>query len=74
MRIVDLGWSRRADHETAVAACTQRLVIPELIRLLAAEDGVEVPEPLKYKKASMWALSFDGTRLCGAEYFPPPEV
>jgi 8-oxo-dGTP diphosphatase len=65
----DLG-----DHETAVAACTQRLVIPELIRRLAAEDGVDVPEPLAYKKASTWALSFDGRRLCGAEYFPPPEV
>jgi 8-oxo-dGTP pyrophosphatase MutT (NUDIX family)/phosphohistidine phosphatase SixA len=58
----------------AVAACSQRQVIPELVVRLAAEDGVELPEPSRAKKGSVWALSFDATRLCGAEYFPPPKL
>jgi len=49
-------------------------VIPELVRVLAEQDGVELSEPLKYKKASVWALSFDAEKLVGAEYFPPPEL
>ena len=62
------------DQQHAVAACSQREVIPDIVRRLAKEDGVELPKSLKYKKASFWALSFDGGRLCGAEYFPPPSV
>ena len=65
---------RLGDHQDAVAACTQREVIPGLVERLAGEDGLAVPEPLKYKKGSVWALSFDGERLVGAEYFPPPDV
>jgi hypothetical protein len=49
-------------------------VIPDIVRRLAGEDGVELPETLKYKKASFWALSFDGPKLYGVEYFPPPDV
>jgi 8-oxo-dGTP diphosphatase len=63
---------RLGDHDEAVAACSQRQVIPDLIRMLADEDGVELPDPFKYKKASVWALSFDGEKLVGTEYFPPP--
>jgi 8-oxo-dGTP diphosphatase len=58
----------------AVAACSQRAVIPELLRLLAAEDGVELPDSPRAKKGSFWALSFDGPKLYGAEYFPPPPI
>jgi 8-oxo-dGTP diphosphatase len=58
----------------AVAACSQREVIPELVQRLAEADGVELPEPFRAKKGSVWALSFDAERLCGAEYFPPPEL
>jgi 8-oxo-(d)GTP phosphatase len=62
------------DHGEAVAVCSQREVIPEVVRRLADSDGVAVSEPDKYKKASVWALSFDGRRLAGAEYFPPPNL
>jgi 8-oxo-dGTP diphosphatase len=62
------------DHDDAVAACSQRQVIPALIEMLAEQDEVELPDPFKYKKASVWALSFDGEKLVGAEYFPPPRL
>ena len=62
------------DHEEAVAACSQREVIPDLVKRLAADDGVELPQPFKYKKAGVWALSFDGQQLCAVEYFPPPKL
>lgn len=57
----------------SVAACSQRQVMPDLLERLAAEDGVELPR-VRSKKGSVWALSFDGRRLCGAEYFPPPRL
>jgi 8-oxo-dGTP diphosphatase len=62
------------DHDEAVAVCSQRVVIPDLMKRLAEEDGVELPDPFKYKKGSVWALSFEGPKLVGAEYFPPPPV
>jgi 8-oxo-dGTP pyrophosphatase MutT (NUDIX family)/phosphohistidine phosphatase SixA len=65
---------RLGDHDEAVAACTQRLVLPDLMRRLGEEDGVELPEPFKNKKACVWALSFEGPKLVAAEYFPPPPV
>jgi 8-oxo-dGTP pyrophosphatase MutT (NUDIX family)/phosphohistidine phosphatase SixA len=63
-----------AEHQEAVAACSQQVVIPDIVRRLAEEDGAELPDPLKDKKASFWALSFDGPKLYGVEYFPPPDV
>lgn len=57
----------------SVAVCSQRRVVPPLIDQLAAEDGVDVPH-IRSKKGSAWALSFDGRRLCGAEYLPPPRL
>ncbi len=65
---------RLGDDGQAVAACSQREVIPRLVAFLAGEDGLELPEPFRAKKASVWALSFDGDRLVGTEYFPPPNV
>ena len=65
---------RLGDHDEAVAACTQRLVLPDLMRRLSEEDGVELPEPFKNKKGCVWALSFEGPKLVAAEYFPPPPV
>jgi 8-oxo-dGTP diphosphatase len=55
-------------------ACSQGDVIPELVARLAAEDGVEVEEPLRIKKAGVWALSFDDHRLCAADRFRPPKI
>lgn len=60
--------------DTATVACTQGDVIPDLMGRLAAEDHIDLPEPLLYKKGSTWVLSFDGDRLFGADYIPPPEV
>ncbi len=67
--IRDLG-----DHEQAVAVCSQRVVVPEMVERLAKEGGVELPDPQRSKKASVWALSFDDGKLVAAEYFPPPDV
>jgi 8-oxo-(d)GTP phosphatase len=66
---------RRLGREgDAATICSQREVIPALVGKLAAEDGVSLPEPFRAKKASVWALSFEGRRLIGAQYFPPPKV
>jgi 8-oxo-(d)GTP phosphatase len=51
--------------------CSQGDVIPDLLERLAAEDNVDLPDPLPKKKGSTWALIFDGPRLFSAEYFPP---
>lgn len=59
---------------TAVVISSQGDVIPDLITRLEAEDHVDLPDPIPCKKASVWALSFDGNRLFSAEYFPPPKV
>jgi 8-oxo-dGTP diphosphatase len=57
----------------SVAVCSQRMVVPPLLERLVAEDEIEVPH-LRSKKGSVWALSFDGRRLCEVEYFPPPQL
>lgn len=65
---------RRLGHDgESVAACSQRKVVPQLVERLAAEDGVELPHA-RSKKGSVWALNFDGRRLCDAQYFPPPRL
>jgi 8-oxo-dGTP pyrophosphatase MutT (NUDIX family)/phosphohistidine phosphatase SixA len=61
------------DDDESVAVCSQRRVVPHLIERLAAEDAVDLPHA-RCKKGSVWALSFDGRHLCGAEYFPPPPL
>jgi 8-oxo-dGTP diphosphatase len=58
----------------ATAVCGQREVIPALVRRLADQDGVQLPDPFRARKASVWALSFDGPKLCGAHYFSPPAL
>ena len=57
-----------------VAVCSQRATVSEIVARLAKEDGVELPDPMRDKKASVWALSFDDGRLVAAEYFRPPDV
>ena len=61
----------RRGKARATAVCSQREVIPELIERLATEDEVELPEPFEAKKGSVWALSFDGERLCDLDYLAP---
>lgn len=58
----------------AAVVCSQGDVIPGLLARLAADDGIELPDPIPCKKASVWALTFDGERLFSAEYFPPPSI
>jgi 8-oxo-dGTP diphosphatase len=60
--------------DAATIVCSQGDVIPDLLRRLAAEDHVDLPEPLASKKGSTWVLSFDGDRLFGADYIPPPVI
>jgi 8-oxo-dGTP pyrophosphatase MutT (NUDIX family)/phosphohistidine phosphatase SixA len=65
---------RTVQKVRAAALCSQRDVIPQLVARIARDDGVELPETFEAKKASVWALSFDGERLCGLHYFAPPKV
>jgi 8-oxo-dGTP pyrophosphatase MutT (NUDIX family)/phosphohistidine phosphatase SixA len=60
--------------DAATIVCTQGDVIPDLLARLSELDHVDLPEPLPYKKGSTWALSFDGDRLFGADYIPPPPI
>jgi 8-oxo-dGTP pyrophosphatase MutT (NUDIX family)/phosphohistidine phosphatase SixA len=60
--------------DAAAVACTQGDVIPDLLHRLAEADHVDLPDPLVYKKGSTWVLSFDGDRLFGADYIPPPRI
>ncbi len=62
-----------ASGDTTVI-CSQGDVIPGLLEALIKEDDVDLKSSMPTKKASVWALSFDGDRLFGAEYFPPPPV
>jgi 8-oxo-dGTP diphosphatase len=65
---------RLSKRVRAAAICTQREVIPSLLERLAAKDGVRLPDDFEAKKASVWALSFDGQRLCNAHYLAPPKT
>src|SRR5207244_683462 len=61
----------------AVVACTQRVVIPELVGRLAADEEVELEgsgDNLSVRKGGVWALSFYDGNLVGAEAFPPPKT
>jgi 8-oxo-(d)GTP phosphatase len=60
--------------DAATVVCSQGDVIPDMLERLASEDHVDLPDDVPYKKASTWVLSFDGYRLFGAEYVPPPKV
>lgn len=59
---------------TTTVVCTQGDVIPELVTTLADRDQVDVPDPLPSRKASIWALNFDGPNVFSAEYFAPPRI
>jgi 8-oxo-(d)GTP phosphatase len=59
----------------AAVACSQRGVVPELVRRLAEQDQVELEdEELGLKKGGVWALSFYDHKLLQAERFPPPKA
>ena len=70
---VDLLRSSGSENVGSVV-CSQGGVVPDLLSRLAAQDGVDLPDELAYKKGSVWALTFDGPALVAAEYFPPPDL
>jgi 8-oxo-dGTP pyrophosphatase MutT (NUDIX family) len=60
-----------AEHDAIV--CSQGEVIPDLVRRLAAADGLPFDGPVLAPKASTWALSLDlGGRLVSLEHFGAP--
>lgn len=65
---------RLGGTHSATVVCSQGDVIPSLLTRLADEDHVDLPDPLPYKKAATWVLSFDGDRLFSADYQPPPRI
>ena len=59
--------------ERDAVACSQGEVIPDLVATLAVEDHVPLGIPVRARKGSVWALTFDATgRLVAADYLPPP--
>lgn len=65
------GYAVPAD---ATVVCSQGNVIPDLLGRLGVEDHVDIPYPPPNRKASVWSLTFDGSRLFSAEYLPPPNL
>jgi 8-oxo-dGTP pyrophosphatase MutT (NUDIX family)/phosphohistidine phosphatase SixA len=63
-----------AENGRPLALCSQGGVIPDLVNELASADGVNVGGKVAARKGSMWALSFAGTILVDAEYFPSLQV
>ena len=59
---------------STTVVCSQGDVIPDLLDRLASLDHVDLPDPLPLKKGSVCVLTFDGPRLFGVEYFPPPRI
>jgi 8-oxo-(d)GTP phosphatase len=53
--------------------CSQGDVIPDLLERVASADDLDLPKG-GTKKASVWALMFDGSSVFSAEYFPAPNV
>jgi hypothetical protein len=54
--------------------CSQGQVIPDLLRRVAERDDRAVPDPLPYRKGSVWALTFSEGRLLEMAYIPPPDT
>ncbi|WP_040811095.1 NUDIX hydrolase [Nocardia concava] len=47
--------------------CSQGKVIPDLLEVWAAEDGISLP-PARNRKGSMWVLSFHQGRMVAADH------
>ncbi len=55
-------------------ACSQGAVIPDLLRRVIGFDDREVPDPMPYRKGSVWALTYSEGRLLEMDYIPPPDT
>ena len=53
--------------------CSQGGVIPDLLNRVASADHLDLRKG-GTKKASVWALMFDGDSVFSAEYFPAPNI
>lgn len=53
-----------------VAACTHGDLVPQALRHLSAH-GLDVGEPRRSAKGSVWILDHDGTRFTTGHYQPP---
>jgi 8-oxo-dGTP diphosphatase len=61
-----------ASARTTVVS-SQGDVIPDLLERVASSDDLDLRKG-GTKKASVWALMFDGDSVFSAEYFPAPSV
>lgn len=61
----------RSLANTTAALSSHGDVLPNLLDLLIAEDGLDLPSDYPCAKGSTWVLRDDGGRLT-AEYLPPP--
>jgi 8-oxo-dGTP diphosphatase len=59
------------EHPPAVV-CSQGKVIPDLVKRLARDAGLDVGDEIPSRKGSSWLLSMHGGRLLAADYYPPP--
>lgn len=66
-----LGLLRAATGENVVL-CSHGDVIPEILAVLAAEDGVRLGSHPRVEKGSVWVLHTSAGRFTRAEYVPPP--
>jgi 8-oxo-(d)GTP phosphatase len=59
--------------EHDAVACSQGEVIPDLVTTLASADHVSISTPVRSRKGSVWALTFDtSSRLVAADYLSAP--
>ncbi len=52
------------------AACSHGDLVPKVLRHLSAH-GLDIGEPRRAAKGSVWVLDHDGTRFTTGRYFPP---
>jgi broad specificity phosphatase PhoE len=58
-------------RSVAAVLCSHGDIISGIVGQLAAE-GIEVPPPLAWKKASVWELDLTRGRVVAGRYVPPP--
>ena len=57
---------------TTTVLCSHGDLIPAILDLLVASDGLLLPPDYPYAKGSTWELDLDGDRVVSACYLPPP--
>jgi 8-oxo-dGTP diphosphatase len=63
-----------ADLRGAPAAfCSHGDVVPDILEELHRR-GIELLDELRWQKASVWVLEWDGDRLATGRYLPPPRT